>query len=147
MAVASVLTCFHCKKCNRFTTYLLLPNQAAKALYLHQQSSNCTDDEESIPSLLGDSDDDDNDDDLNIDLQSSPAPIGPYMATNALSNIADQNCGHQTGSTSADCLPLQLSIFFDEAMTSRTRTFLPILQCVFVDHVPIVLGYFIGDKE
>jgi len=55
--MASVLTCFHCKKCNRFTTYLLLPNQAAKALYLHQQSSNCTDDEESIPSLLGDNDD------------------------------------------------------------------------------------------
>jgi hypothetical protein len=117
-------------------------------LCLHQQSSNCTDDEESIPSLLGDSDDDDNEDDLNIDLQSSPARIGPYVATNALSiNIADQNCGHQTGSTSADCLPLQLWFFFDEAMTSRTRTFLPLLQYVFVDHVPILVGYFIGDKE
>jgi len=42
------------------------------------------------------------------------------VATNALSiNIADQNCGHQTGSTSADCLPLQLSFFNDEAMTSH----------------------------
>jgi len=89
-------------------------------LCLHQQSSNCTDDEESTPSLLGDSDDDDDEDDLNIDLQSSPARIGPYVATNALSiNIADQNCGHQTGSTSADCLPLQLSFFNDEAMTSH----------------------------
>jgi len=96
---------------------------------------------------LSDSDDDYNDDDLNIDLQSSPARIGPYVATNALPiNIADQNCGHQTGSTSADCLPLQLSFFFDEtATTSRTRTFSPILQSVYVDHV--LVGYFIGDKE